>query len=60
VYQTIDAIDTFKVQALDSMQTTINSLDSEIARAQSYLARAHGAEQPGPVSGGELHLPDAT
>jgi len=44
IYQTMDAIDTFKVQALDAMQTTISTLDTEVAKAQSYLARSRSAE----------------
>ena len=39
IYQTMDAIDTFKQEALGSMQTTIDTLNSEVAKAQSYLAR---------------------
>ena len=41
IYQTMDAIDTFKQQALGAMQTTIDTLDTEVAKAQSYLARVH-------------------
>ena len=44
IYATIDAIDTFKRGALDSMKTTIDSLSKEIARAQDYVERAHAAE----------------
>ncbi len=39
VYKSMDDIDTFKLQALDSMKTTIGSLQTEISKAQSYLAR---------------------
>ena len=41
IYQTMDAIDTFKQQALGAMQTTIDTLDTEVAKAQTYLARVH-------------------
>jgi uncharacterized protein YaaN involved in tellurite resistance len=44
IYATIDAIDTFKLGALDSMKTTIDSLSKEISRAQVYVERAHAAE----------------
>jgi uncharacterized protein YaaN involved in tellurite resistance len=44
IYATIDAIDTFKLAALDSMKTTIDSLSKEIARAQVYAERARAAE----------------
>ena len=38
-----ERIDAFKLQALDSMQKTIDALTGEVAKAQSYLERAHGA-----------------
>jgi uncharacterized protein YaaN involved in tellurite resistance len=44
VYQAMDAIDAFKVQALNSMQTTIDTLNEEIQKSQSHLARARVAE----------------
>ncbi len=44
IYQTMDAIDAFKVQALNSMQTTVNVLETEIKKAQSYLERARDRE----------------
>ena len=36
---TMDAIDTFRVQALDSMAATIGVLESEVAKSQTYLER---------------------
>jgi uncharacterized protein YaaN involved in tellurite resistance len=57
VYQTMDAIDTFKMQALSSMQTTINTLSTEIEKAQSYLARVKKAEVHGETAAGELKIP---
>jgi uncharacterized protein YaaN involved in tellurite resistance len=54
IYQTMDAIDTFKVQALDAMQQTIGSLETEVSKAQSYLARARGSDKS--VESGELDL----
>ena len=44
IYSTIDTIDTFKLAALDSMRKTIDSLSTEIARAQQYVERARSAE----------------
>ncbi|MFN0072180.1 MAG: toxic anion resistance protein [Chloroflexota bacterium] len=44
IYATIDAIDTFKLAALDNMKTTIGALTSEIARAQVHVERARTAE----------------
>ena len=40
IYQTMDAIDTFRVQALDSMAQTIGVLETEVAKSQTYLERA--------------------
>ena len=44
IYSTMDAIDTFKLQALDSMQKTITTLETEIDKAQSYLARVKSTD----------------
>jgi uncharacterized protein YaaN involved in tellurite resistance len=56
IYLTMDAIDTFKQQALGAMQTTIDSLNTEITRAQGYLARVNdGAKQE---SAGALQIPN--
>jgi uncharacterized protein YaaN involved in tellurite resistance len=44
IYATIDTIDSFKLAALDNMRKTIDSLSSEIARAQQYVERARTAE----------------
>ena len=41
---TIDTIDTFKLAALESMRKTIDSLTTEVARAQQYVERARSAE----------------
>jgi uncharacterized protein YaaN involved in tellurite resistance len=44
IYQTMDAIDSFKVQALSSMQTTVDTLNTEVQKAQSYLGRVQHAD----------------
>lgn len=44
VYQSMDAIDTFKVQALDSMAQTVSALKTEIDGAQGYLSRVQAAD----------------
>lgn len=44
IYATIDTIDTFKLAALDSMRKTIDTLTTEVARAQQYVERARSAE----------------
>jgi uncharacterized protein YaaN involved in tellurite resistance len=59
IYATMDAIDTFKVQALDNMAATIGTLENEVAKSQEYLDRASrkGTRDPqGP--GGSLELGD--
>lgn len=45
IYDTMDAIDTFKLKALDSMKTTVNTLSSEVEKSKGYIARAEGASQ---------------
>ena len=44
IYATIDAIDTFKRAALDTMRTTIDTLSQEVTRAQTYVERTRAAE----------------
>jgi uncharacterized protein YaaN involved in tellurite resistance len=45
IYQTMDAIDSFKVQALTSMKTTVDALSDEVEKSRGYIARAEGASQ---------------
>ncbi|WP_136163391.1 toxic anion resistance protein [Sphingomonas flavalba] len=45
IYDTMDSIDTFKLKALDSMKTTVNTLSVEVEKSKGYIARAEGAEQ---------------
>ena len=52
IYDTMDAIDTFKLKALDSMKTTVNVLGQEVEKSKGYIARAEGAAQNS-GSGGE-------
>ena len=59
IYQSIDAIDTYKVQALDNMQQTVNALTAEIDKAQSYLQRAHAGPSEGEQIANSLTLPAA-
>jgi len=60
IYATMDMIDAYKLQALDSMQKTIDALTEEVNKSQSYLQRARNApatEIAGGTSGrGELAL----
>jgi uncharacterized protein YaaN involved in tellurite resistance len=45
IYQTMDAIDTFKAQALSNMKTTVQVLSNEVDKSRGYIARAEGASQ---------------
>jgi uncharacterized protein YaaN involved in tellurite resistance len=45
IYQTMDAIDEFKAQALTSMKTTVDALSDEVEKSRGYIARAEGASQ---------------
>lgn len=44
IYATIEAIDTFKLAALDTMKKTVDSLSQEVGKAQVYADRAKAAE----------------
>jgi uncharacterized protein YaaN involved in tellurite resistance len=43
IYQTMDAIDSFKSQALSSMKVTVATLSDEVDKSKGYIARAEGA-----------------
>ncbi|MFD6110757.1 toxic anion resistance protein [Streptomyces yangpuensis] len=51
IYRTLDAIDTFKVQAAENMAATVESLAGELQNASAYLARTRTA---GASEGGDL------
>ncbi|MER6530329.1 toxic anion resistance protein [Streptomyces sp. NPDC001508] len=40
IYRTLDAIDTYKVQATEAMATTVESLTAELQQASTYLERS--------------------
>jgi uncharacterized protein YaaN involved in tellurite resistance len=52
IYQTMDAIDNFKSEALVSMKATVEALSGEVEKSRGYIARAEGAArlQPGDAS----------
>jgi uncharacterized protein YaaN involved in tellurite resistance len=58
IYQTMDAIDTFKSQALISMKTTVETLSDEVERSRGYIARAEGAAQLSPGEAEPFKLAD--
>ncbi|MDN3028148.1 toxic anion resistance protein [Streptomyces sp. S.PB5] len=49
IYRTLDAIDTYKVQATEAMASTVESLTSELQHASAYLerSRSQGALEGG-------------
>jgi uncharacterized protein YaaN involved in tellurite resistance len=54
VFETMDAIDTFRAQAVDSMAQTVTALEGQIERAKPYLERARrgdggGSGEPGQI-----------
>ncbi len=57
IYSSIDAIDAYKVQALDNMQKTIDALTTEVEKAQSYLQRAHAGPAPEEAAMNALTVP---
>jgi uncharacterized protein YaaN involved in tellurite resistance len=44
VFQTMDAIDSFRSQAVDSMAQTVSALEGQIERARPYLERTRRGE----------------
>ena len=50
VYQAMDTIADFKLKALDSMQTTVNSLTSEVDKSRAHLERARGTAEAASAS----------
>ncbi len=44
VFQTMDAIDSFRAQAVDSMSQTVTALEGQIERAKPYLERTRRGE----------------
>jgi uncharacterized protein YaaN involved in tellurite resistance len=47
VFATMDALDTFRAQAVDSMQQTVTALEGQIVRAKPYLERTRAREGQG-------------
>jgi uncharacterized protein YaaN involved in tellurite resistance len=45
IYETMDTIDKFKLEALGSMKQTVTTLTSEVEKSRGYIARAEGAAQ---------------
>jgi len=54
IYATMDAIDSFKVEALDNMAATIGTLETEVGKSREYLDRVE--RQNPKVTRGSLDL----
>jgi uncharacterized protein YaaN involved in tellurite resistance len=52
VFATMDAIDSFRSQAVDSMAQTVTALEGQIERAKPYLERTRRGEVGGADFGG--------
>jgi uncharacterized protein YaaN involved in tellurite resistance len=51
VFATMDALDTFRAQAVDSMAQTVTALEGQIERAKPYLERTRAGEAgPGQIT----------
>ncbi|WP_018639268.1 toxic anion resistance protein [Parafrankia elaeagni] len=44
VFATMDAIDTYKVKAVESIATTVTALEAQVLRSRAYLERAQAGE----------------
>jgi uncharacterized protein YaaN involved in tellurite resistance len=54
IYATMDAIDSFKVEALDNMAASIGTLETEVGKSREYLDRVERQDQR--VTHGSLDL----
>ena len=45
IYDTMDQIDRFKLEALGNMKQTVETLSSEVHKSKGYIARAEGVAQ---------------
>ena len=54
IYATMDAIDAFKAEALDSMAATVGTLQTEVEKSQSYLDRVRDQDER--IAAGSLDL----
>jgi uncharacterized protein YaaN involved in tellurite resistance len=45
IYDTMDQIDRFKLEALSNMKQTVDTLGSEVEKSKGYIARAEGVNQ---------------
>ena len=53
IYDTMDAVDTFKLKALESMKITVTTLSGEVEKSKGYIARAQGQAEAAAQLDGE-------
>jgi uncharacterized protein YaaN involved in tellurite resistance len=58
IYATMDSIDTFKMQALDTMAATIGTLETEVVKSREYLDRVSNQDQR--LASGSLDIEGGT
>ncbi|MBN9631079.1 MAG: toxic anion resistance protein, partial [Actinobacteria bacterium] len=49
VFATMDSIETYRGQAIDSMANTVDALENQVARSRGYLDRSRRGAQPPPA-----------
>jgi uncharacterized protein YaaN involved in tellurite resistance len=54
IYATMDSIDSFKLQALDTMAATIGTLETEVVKSKEYLDRVSSSDER--LASGSLDL----
>jgi uncharacterized protein YaaN involved in tellurite resistance len=47
VFATMDSIDTYRTRAIDSMATTVDALERQVARSRGYLRRSRASDGGG-------------
>lgn len=57
IYQTMDSIDSFKIEALNTMSQTIGTLETEVSKSRAYLERARQSEDRAAITN-SLSVPD--
>ena len=58
IYESMDMISNFKLQALDNMKATVNALSTEIDKAQKYVDRVRGEEAARATGNIDISTPD--
>jgi uncharacterized protein YaaN involved in tellurite resistance len=59
IYATMDMIDQYKLNALDTMQQTVDALSGEVDKAKTYVERSRQADAGQARAAGELTLPES-